>query len=111
MGWWKVLETGPPTEMPRKGEAGQQRRMSPTPEPRVWSLEELEKNSIGEKWVIIGNMGVYVGDLLLGPDNILEEALTALEEKFTLAKPEWVTMDFSTFSRSCMFLLLTLSLL
>ena len=41
----------------------------------------------------------------LAPDNILEEALTALEEKFTLAKPEWVTM------RSCIILLLTLSLL
>ena len=77
-----------------KGEAGQQRRMSPTPEPHIWSLEEMEKNSKGEKWSVIGNMGVYVDDLLLvAPDNILEEAPTALEEKFTLATPEWVTME------------------
>ena len=27
------------------------------------------------------------------PKNILEEALAALEEKFTLATPEWVTME------------------
>ena len=108
---WAIYRDATCKTISWKGEAGQQRRMSPTPEPHVWSPEELEKNSIGEKWVVIGNMGVYVDDLLLGPDNILEEALTALEEKFTLAKPEWVTMDFSTISRSCIFLLLTLSLL
>ena len=77
-----------------KGEAGQLRRMTSTPEPHVWSLEELEKNSNGEKWILIRNMGIYVNDLLLvAPNNILDEALNALKEKFTLATPEWVTMD------------------
>ena len=52
----------------------------------------MEKTSNGEKWFVIGNMGVYVDDLLLlAPDNILEETLKALEERFTLATPEWVT--------------------
>jgi len=39
--------------------------MSPTLEPHVWSLEELEENSKGETWIVIGNMGVHVDDLLL----------------------------------------------
>ena len=56
-------------------------------EPHVWSIEEMEKTSDGEKWFVIGNMGVYVDDLL-------EETLKALEEKFTLATPEWVTVTF-----------------
>ena len=56
------------------------------------SIEEMKKTSNGEKWFVIGNMGVYVDDLLLvAPDNILEETLKALEERFTLATPEWVT--------------------
>ena len=39
-------------------------------------------------------MGVYMDDLLLvAPDNILNEALQALKEKFTLATPEWVTKE------------------
>ena len=68
--------------------------MSPTPEPHVWSPEEMDKNSKDEKWIVIGTMGVYVDDLLLvAPDNILEEALNAFKEKFTLATPEWVTME------------------
>ena len=50
------------------------------------------RTSNGEKWFVIGNMGVYVDDLLLvAPNNILEETLGALEERFTLATPEWVT--------------------
>ena len=75
-------------------EHGQLRRMVPTPEPHVWSLEELDKTN-GEKWSVIGNLGVYVDDLLLAaPDNILDESLQALKEKFTLATPEWVTVTF-----------------
>ena len=36
----------------------------------MWSIEEMKR--IGEKWFVIGNMGVYVDDLLLvAPDNIL----------------------------------------
>jgi hypothetical protein len=54
----------------------------------------MKRTSDGEKWFVIGNMGVYVDDLLLvAPDNILEETIKALEEKFTLATPEWVTGD------------------
>ena len=65
----------------------------PTPEPHAWSLEELDKIN-GERWNVIGNMGVYVDDLLLvGPDNILDEALQAFKEKFTLARPEWLTKE------------------
>ena len=53
-----------------KGETGQHRRLASTPEPHVWSIEEMKR--IGEKWFVIGNMGVYVDDLLLvAPDNIL----------------------------------------
>ena len=54
----------------------------------------MDKNSKDEKWIVIGTVGVYVDDLLLvAPDNILEEALNAFKEKFTLATPEWVTME------------------
>ena len=53
-----------------KGETGQYRRLASTPEPHVWSIEEMKR--IGDKWFVIGNMGVYVDDLLLvAPDNIL----------------------------------------
>ena len=55
MGWWKVLETGPSTEMPRArpsagkvklvNSAGCLQHRSHT----FWSPEELEKNSIGRE--------------------------------------------------------------
>ena len=89
---WAVYRDATCKTISWKGETGQHRRLAPTPEPHVWSIEEMEKTSNGEKWFVIGNMGVYVDDLLLlAPDNILEETLKALEERFTLATPEWVT--------------------
>ena len=89
---WAVYRDATCKTISWKGETGQHRRLAPTPEPHVWSIEEMEKTSNGEKWFVIGNMGVYVDDLLLvAPDNILEETLQALEERFTLATPEWVT--------------------
>jgi hypothetical protein len=89
---WAVYRDAACKTISWKGETGQQRRLASTSEPHVWSIEEMKKTSDGEKWFVIGNMGVYVDDLLLvAPDNILEETLKALEEKFTLATPEWVT--------------------
>ena len=89
---WAVYRDATCKTISWKGETGQHRRLAPTPEPHVWSIEEMEKASNGEKWFVIGNMGVYVDDLLLvAPNNILEETLGALEERFTLATPEWVT--------------------
>ena len=89
---WAVYRDATCKTISWKGETGQHRRLAPTPEPHVWSIEEMEKTSNGEKWFVIGNMGVYVDDLLLvAPNNILEETLKALEERFTLATPEWVT--------------------
>ena len=89
---WAVYRDATCKTISWKGETGQHRRLAPTPEPHVWSIEEMEKTSNGEKWFVIGNMGVYVDDLLIvAPDNILEETLKALEERFTLATREWVT--------------------
>ena len=89
---WAVYRDATCKTISWKGETGQHRRLAPTPEPHVWSIEEMEKTSNGEKWFVIGNMGVYVDDLLLvAPSNILQETLKALEERFTLATPEWVT--------------------
>ena len=91
-GDWAVYRDATCKTISWKGETGQHRRLAPTPEPHVWSIEEMEKTSNGEKWFVIGNMGVYVDDLLLvAPNNILEETLGALEERFALATPEWVT--------------------
>ena len=70
MGCWKVLETGQCTGMPRaRPLAGKVKLVNGA----EWlqhrshtflSLEEMEKNSKGEKCIVIGNMGVYVDDLL-----------------------------------------------
>lgn len=64
---WAIYRDATCKTISRKGEAGQQRRMSPTLEPHVWSLEEIDKSSKEEKRVVIDNMGVYVDDLCLWP--------------------------------------------
>lgn len=100
MGCWKVLETGQSTWMPRarplagkvklvNGAEWLQHRSHTFGRLKRWKRIPRVRNV--SSLAIWGSMWmIFCG---WPPKNILEEALAALEEKFTLATPEWVTME------------------